>query len=76
MKILINLPKIAVVYIIKFYRFFISPLFPDVCRYYPSCSTYAVEAFEKYGLLKGFIKSIKRLLKCNALYPGGYDPLK
>ena len=66
----------AIVYIIKFYRFFISPLFPNVCRYYPSCSTYAIEAFERYGLLKGFIKSIKRLLTCSSFYPGGYDPLR
>ncbi|MFH1387167.1 MAG: membrane protein insertion efficiency factor YidD [bacterium] len=46
------------------------------CRYYPSCSDYAIEAIDKYGSLKGLYLSLKRLITCNQLFPGGYDPVK
>ena len=46
------------------------------CKYYPTCSQYARQAIEKYGVVKGGILSIKRFLKCNPLSKGGYDPLK
>jgi len=45
------------------------------CRYYPSCSDYAEEAIKKYGEIKGFWLSTKRILRCNQFFPGGYDPL-
>lgn len=45
------------------------------CRFYPSCSEYTVQAFRKYGLIRGFIKSVWRILKCNPWNPGGYDPV-
>jgi putative membrane protein insertion efficiency factor len=61
--------------LIKFYRVFISPLKPPSCRFYPTCSKYALEAIEKYGALKGALLAIKRLLKCHPLHPGGYDPV-
>ena len=48
---------------------------PPVCRFYPSCSEYSKEAIEKYGLGKGAVLSLKRLLKCQPFHPGGYDPL-
>jgi putative membrane protein insertion efficiency factor len=60
---------------IKFYKIFISPMFPRSCKYYPSCSSYAIEAFEKKGLFKGLILSIWRILRCNPFSPGGYDPV-
>jgi hypothetical protein len=63
------------IFIIKLYKKIISPLFPPSCRFYPSCSTYAIQAFEKYGIFKGFWLSTKRILKCNPFHPGGYDPL-
>lgn len=47
----------------------------SVCRYYPSCSDYASEAVKKYGEIKGFWLSAKRILRCNQFFPGGYDPL-
>ncbi|MGL5244900.1 MAG: membrane protein insertion efficiency factor YidD [Sarcina sp.] len=62
--------------IIKFYRKRISPLKPPACRFYPTCSQYALEAIEKYGALKGGLMSIKRILKCHPFHPGGYDPVK
>ena len=46
------------------------------CKYYPTCSEYAIQAIEKYGVLKGSVLSIKRVLKCNPFSKGGYDPLK
>lgn len=60
---------------VKFYRKFISPLKPACCRFYPSCSKYALEALEKYGPAKGLYLSTKRILKCNPLFKGGYDPV-
>jgi hypothetical protein len=65
----------VVVLVIKFYQK-ISSLFPRVCRFYPTCSEYMISALEKYGIIKGALLGIKRLLKCHPLHPGGYDPLK
>lgn len=67
--------KKLVLKIIRFYRKRISPLFPPMCRFYPTCSTYAVIAIERHGLVKGSFLAIRRLLKCNILFPGGYDPV-
>ncbi|MBN2059291.1 MAG: membrane protein insertion efficiency factor YidD [Deltaproteobacteria bacterium] len=58
------------------YQRLISPLIPPSCRFYPSCSHYARLAFLKYGVVKGGILTLIRISKCNALHPGGFDPLK
>ncbi len=63
------------IYLIRFYQKIISPLFPPSCRFYPTCSEYSIQAFEKYGVIKGGIKSIWRILRCNPFNKGGYDPL-
>ena len=63
-------------YPIRFYRRFISPLFLPSCRFYPTCSQYAIEALERYGILKGCWLTLKRLAKCHPYHPGGFDPLK
>lgn len=55
---------------------FISPIFPPSCRFYPTCSHYSLEAFQKYGVFKGFYKSAWRILRCNPFNKGGYDPLE
>ncbi|MEA4826717.1 MAG: membrane protein insertion efficiency factor YidD [Clostridium sp.] len=68
--------KKIIINLIKFYRKYISPLKQPCCRFYPTCSQYAIEAIEKYGAFKGGIMSIKRILKCHPLNPGGYDPVK
>jgi putative membrane protein insertion efficiency factor len=65
--------KLAVISFIRLYQKFISPLFPSSCRYYPTCSSYAVMAIEKYGVLKGGIKAIYRILRCNPFSKGGID---
>ncbi len=60
---------------ISFYRKFISPLKPAVCRFYPTCSAYSYQAIEKYGVGKGLYLSVRRILKCHPFHPGGYDPV-
>ena len=62
--------------LIKLYKKYISPFLPaNTCRFYPTCSSYAVDAFEKYGWFKGFYLSVWRILRCHPLHPGGYDPV-
>ena len=61
--------------LIRFYQKHISPAFPPRCRFTPTCSQYALEALEKYGALKGSWLAIKRILRCNPLCKGGYDPV-
>lgn len=59
--------------LIKFYRRFISQLTPPSCRFYPTCSEYAILAIKKYGALKGTLKAIWRILRCNPFSKGGID---
>jgi len=68
--------KYVLIFFIKIYRNYISPLKGPTCRFYPTCSQYALEAVEKYGFFKGAYLSLKRILKCHPFHPGGYDPLK
>ncbi len=60
---------------IRFYQKHISVHLPPMCKYYPTCSRYAVEAIEIHGALKGSIMAVLRLLRCNPLFVGGYDPV-
>ncbi len=63
--------------LIRGYQKFISPLFPAVCRFYPTCSAYFIQAVEKYGVWKGSYLGIKRILRCHPFYRGDYyDPLQ
>ena len=66
--------KIFVI-IIEFYRKHISPYKPPCCRFVPTCSEYALQALEKHGLFKGLLLSAWRILRCNPLSKGGYDPV-
>ncbi|CAG9294974.1 membrane protein insertion efficiency factor YidD [Celerinatantimonas diazotrophica] len=61
--------------LIRFYQLAISPLIGPRCRFTPTCSNYAIEALKVHGLIKGSWLSIKRLLKCQPLHSGGYDPV-
>lgn len=61
--------------LVKFYRKNISPLKKPCCRFTPTCSEYALEAFQKYGAIKGLYLSVKRILRCNPFCKGGYDPV-
>lgn len=62
--------------LIEFYQKRISPHLENHCKYYPTCSEYTKQAIEKYGAIKGTIKGIMRILRCNPFSKGGYDPLK
>ena len=66
--------KVAII-MIKFYRLFISPLKPPTCRFVPTCSEYALQAIEKYGIRRGGSKAVGRILRCHPFHPGGYDPV-
>lgn len=61
--------------IIRFYQKFISPLTPPSCRFYPTCSHYGLEAYQRFGVIKGTYLTVKRILKCHPLHPGGFDPV-
>ncbi|HBF3360958.1 TPA: membrane protein insertion efficiency factor YidD [Clostridioides difficile] len=64
------------IYLVRFYQKYISLLKGPTCRFYPTCSQYSIEAFKKYGFVKGMYLMIRRILKCHPFHPGGYDPLK
>lgn len=68
--------KTILVYLLKFYQKCISPLHPPCCKYYPTCSQYALEAIGKYGAIKGGGMALWRILRCNPFSKGGYDPVK
>ena len=68
--------KKLLLYMIRFYRRHISPYKPACCRFTPTCSTYAMEAIEKYGAIKGGYLALKRFLRCNPFYKGDFvDPV-
>ncbi|MBN2738856.1 membrane protein insertion efficiency factor YidD [Trichloromonas sp.] len=67
--------KIFLILII-FYRRFVSPFKAPTCRFYPSCSDYAYQAIQKYGLCKGLSLSFRRICRCHPYNPGGYDPVE
>ena len=62
--------------LIKLYKLLISPLTGHSCRYLPTCSDYCIDALKTYGLLKGLLLSLKRILSCNPWGNGGFDPVK
>jgi len=81
-KFIVNLPKNIVIFAIKFYQKTISPdhgvfknFFPHgYCRFSPTCSQYGIDAVNKHGVLKGGLKTIWRILRCNPFNKGGHDP--
>lgn len=60
---------------IAVYRRFVSPLLGPRCRFYPTCSAYAVQALQQHGAVKGLWLAVRRLLRCHPWNPGGYDPV-
>ena len=75
MRFMRSLPKRILLWLIRFYRAAISPTHAPCCRFTPTCSQYALEAVEKYGALKGGCLALRRILRCNPLCKGGYDPV-
>ncbi len=67
--------KHFMIWLVSLYRKYISPLKPPCCRFTPTCSAYAIEAFEKRGFFMGLILTVYRILRCNPFSKGGYDPV-
>jgi len=65
----------ALVLIIRGYQLWVSPLLPAACRYYPTCSDYAIQALEKHGAIRGSWLALRRIARCHPFRPGGYDPV-
>ncbi|MBS0017218.1 MAG: membrane protein insertion efficiency factor YidD [Arthrospira sp. PLM2.Bin9] len=61
--------------LIRGYKSLISPVLPPACRFYPTCSEYAMEAIDRFGIFRGGWMAIARILRCHPLHPGGYDPV-
>lgn len=63
------------VWVVRIYRKVVSPLLPPACRFYPTCSAYAIEALERHGALRGSWLSVRRLARCHPFHQGGHDPV-
>lgn len=61
--------------LVNVYKKFISPILPPTCRYYPTCSTYMIDALKKHGAILGLIMGISRIIRCNPFVKGGVDPV-
>jgi uncharacterized protein len=72
----VSLPRRIVILPIAAWHAFISPLFGARCKYEPSCSTYAIQAIERYGILRGVVLAGWRILRCNPWSHGGFDPVE
>lgn len=70
-----NFPKLVMLQLLRAYKWAISPLFPPSCRYVPTCSEYAMEAVERFGVLRGVAMASWRVLRCHPFAHGGYDPV-
>jgi hypothetical protein len=62
--------------LIRAYQILISPILPRSCRFYPTCSEYALTAIRQYGSARGIYLGIRRLIRCHPFHPGGYDPVR
>ncbi len=67
--------RTILVALVRGYQISLSTLLPAACRYYPSCSAYAIEAIEKHGALRGTWMAMRRIGRCNPFRPGGFDPV-
>jgi hypothetical protein len=67
--------KSAALVLLRAYKWAVSPLFGPACRYVPTCSEYAMEAVERYGVVRGSVTAIWRVLRCHPFVKGGYDPV-
>lgn len=75
-KQILTIPRKAIIYLIKQYQKYISPRTIRRCKYYPTCSEYAKQSLDKYGIIKGSFLSIWRIIRCNPFSKGGVDKVK
>lgn len=66
----------SLIWMLRFYKHWVSPLLPSACRFHPTCSDYTREAVARYGAARGCFLGLKRLLRCHPLHPGGLDPVR
>jgi len=71
-----NIFTYIVIKLIKCYKFLLSPIIGDSCRFFPSCSDYCIQSFKTFGLFKGSYLSLKRILSCHPWNNGGFDPVE
>jgi putative membrane protein insertion efficiency factor len=74
-RLLVRLPSRAVVALLRLWQLVVSPLYGPTCRFYPSCSNYALEAVDRHGLVRGGWLTVRRLGRCHPWNPGGVDPV-
>ncbi|MDR0327244.1 MAG: membrane protein insertion efficiency factor YidD [Planctomycetaceae bacterium] len=74
MRFLSKILGYGVIGLVLLFKKCISPFLPHMCRFEPSCSTYMIEAVRKYGVVRGVLKGLWRICRCNPWNPGGYDP--
>lgn len=67
--------KYLFIFLIRAYQLLISPILPNACRFYPSCSEYSKQSYETFGVIRGTLMTVRRLSKCHPFHPGGYDPV-
>ncbi len=65
----------VLILLVQGYKLWLSPLLPAACRFHPSCSTYAIEALQKHGALRGGWLAVRRIARCHPFHPGGFDPV-
>ena len=75
LRFILSVPRRLAVLLIRGYQRAISPLFPPACRFAPSCSSYAITAIARFGVVRGGAMALWRILRCNPWNPGGYDPV-
>ena len=75
MERIIHTARALIIWPIKFYQYLLSPYLGPCCRFYPSCSTYAVQALHHFGVFKGSWLAVKRMMRCHPWSLGGYDPV-
>lgn len=67
--------RTILILLVRGYQVSLSPLLPASCRYYPSCSAYAIQALERHGAIRGSWMAARRIARCNPFRPGGFDPV-
>ncbi len=68
------MPGYLLIFGVRLYQIFLSPVFGNQCRFQPSCSHYFIQAVKKYGAIRGSLRGVWRILRCHPYHPGGYDP--